>query len=118
MLVVFSRWCVELCFQDEKTKLGFDHFESRSYVGLMRHQTITALTHLFLARAPGMAREKEPPELAIHQLWTVTAALIQSGQVSRRVSKRLRPRAADQIQATQRRKAASTKPPQMSPENA
>jgi SRSO17 transposase len=48
--VAFSRWRVERCFEDEKTELGFDHFEGRSYVGLMRHQTITALTHLFLAR--------------------------------------------------------------------
>lgn len=48
--VAFSRWQVERCFEDEKTELGFDHFEGRSYVGLMRHQTITALTHLFLAR--------------------------------------------------------------------
>jgi SRSO17 transposase len=48
--VAFSRWPVERCFEDEKTELGFDHFEGRSYIGLMRHQTITALTHLFLAR--------------------------------------------------------------------
>ena len=48
--VAFSRWHVERCFEDEKMELGFDHFEGRSYVGLMRHQTITAVTHLFLAR--------------------------------------------------------------------
>jgi SRSO17 transposase len=48
--VAFSRWRVERCFEDQKTELGFDHFEGRSYVGLMRHQTITALTHLFLSR--------------------------------------------------------------------
>jgi len=48
--VGFSRWHVERCFEDQKTELGFDHFEGRSYVGLMRHQTITAITHLFLSR--------------------------------------------------------------------
>lgn len=48
--VAFSRWRIERCFEDEKTELGFDHFEGRSYVGLMRHQIITAVTHLFLAR--------------------------------------------------------------------
>jgi SRSO17 transposase len=48
--VAFSRWRVERCFEDEKTELGFDHFEGRSYIGLMRHQIITAVTHLFLAR--------------------------------------------------------------------
>jgi SRSO17 transposase len=48
--VTFSRWRVERCFEDQKTELGFDHFEGRSYLGLIRHQTITALTHLFLSR--------------------------------------------------------------------
>jgi len=48
--VAFSRWHVERCFEDQKTELGFDHFEGRSYLGLIRHQTITALTHLFLSR--------------------------------------------------------------------
>ncbi len=41
---------MERCFEDQKTEVGFDHFEGRSYVGLMRHQRITALTHLFLSR--------------------------------------------------------------------
>lgn len=58
--VAFSRWRVERCFEDEKTELGFDHFEGRSYVGLMRHQTITALTHLFLARTQQAWRGEKP----------------------------------------------------------
>jgi SRSO17 transposase len=57
--VAFSRWHVERCFEDQKTELGFDHFEGRSYVGLMRHQTITALTHLFLSRMHQQWREKK-----------------------------------------------------------
>jgi SRSO17 transposase len=28
--VAFSHWPVERCFQDQKTELGFDHFEGRS----------------------------------------------------------------------------------------
>lgn len=47
--VAFSRWRVERCFEDQKTELGFDHFEGRSYVGLKRHQAIAALSHLFLS---------------------------------------------------------------------
>lgn len=50
LLVAFTRWRVERCFEDQKTELGFDHFEGRSYVGLMRHQIVTALTHLFLSQ--------------------------------------------------------------------
>lgn len=57
--VGFSRWHVERCFEDQKTELGFDHFEGRSYVGLMRHQIITAVTHLFLSRMHGEWRGKK-----------------------------------------------------------
>jgi SRSO17 transposase len=50
LLVAFSRWHVERCFEDEKMELGFDHYEGRKYKGLIRHQALTALTHLFLER--------------------------------------------------------------------
>jgi SRSO17 transposase len=50
LLVAFSRWHIERCFEDQKTELGFDHFEGRSYLGLKRHQTVTAVSHLFLAQ--------------------------------------------------------------------
>jgi SRSO17 transposase len=51
LLVAFTRWSVERCFEDEKTELGFDHFEGRSYTGLIRHQRLVALTHLFCVEA-------------------------------------------------------------------
>jgi len=47
--VGFSRAHVERCFEDEKSELGMSHFELRNYLGLRRHLTVTALTHLFLA---------------------------------------------------------------------
>jgi SRSO17 transposase len=50
LLVAFSRWHVERCFEDEKMELGFDHYEGRKYRGLIRHQAVTAVTHLFLER--------------------------------------------------------------------
>lgn len=59
LLVAFSRWRVERCFEDQKTELGFDHFEGRSYLGLKRHQTVTALTHLFLAEVRSELGEKK-----------------------------------------------------------
>jgi len=50
LLVAFSRWRIERCFQDEKSELGLDHYEGRLYQGLKRHLIITAVSHLFLAR--------------------------------------------------------------------
>ena len=59
LLVGFSRWRIERCFEDQKTELGFDHFEGRSYVGLKRHQAITAVSHLFLSEVHHELREKK-----------------------------------------------------------
>jgi SRSO17 transposase len=50
LLAAFSRWREERCFEDEKTELGFDHYEGRSYRGMLRHQRLTALMHLFCGR--------------------------------------------------------------------
>jgi len=58
--VGFSRWHVERCFEDQKTELGFDHFEGRSYVGLKRHQAITAVSHLFLSETHQELRGEKP----------------------------------------------------------
>ena len=48
--VAFSRWHVERCFEDDKTELGMDHFEVRTYAAMMRHLTLTAASYLFVAR--------------------------------------------------------------------
>ena len=58
--VAFSRWRVERCFEDEKTELGLDHYEGRNYTGLLRHQLLTAVAHLFLARLAEQGRGEKP----------------------------------------------------------
>ena len=65
--VAFGRWLVERCFQDQKTGLGMDHFEVRSYRAVIRHLTITAVAFLFLSR---VRREKagENPDLTVCQV--------------------------------------------------
>src|SRR5262249_32076771 len=60
LLVAFSRWRIERCFEDSKTELGFDPFEGRSYVGLVRHQRLVALAHLLCARVCQRWGEKQP----------------------------------------------------------
>jgi SRSO17 transposase len=50
LLVAFSRWRVERCFEDEKGEIGLDHYEGRRYQGLKRHLILSAVSHLFLAR--------------------------------------------------------------------
>jgi SRSO17 transposase len=60
LLVGFSRWRIERCFEDGKTELGLDHFEGRSYTGLIRHQRLVGLAHLFCARVCERWGEKQP----------------------------------------------------------
>jgi hypothetical protein len=49
LLVAFSRWRVERCFEDEKGEIGLDHDEGRRYLGWRRHRIVSAVSHLFLA---------------------------------------------------------------------
>lgn len=60
LLAAFTRWHEERCFEDEKTELGFDHYEGRSYRGLLRHQRLTALAHLFCGRERQRLRGEKP----------------------------------------------------------
>jgi len=57
--VGFSRWPVERCLQDEKSKLGLSQFEVRKYDGVLRHLRITQVSHLFLARQTNRLAEKK-----------------------------------------------------------
>ncbi len=50
LLVAFSRWRVERCFEDHKSEIGLDQYEGRRYLGLKRHMLLSAVSYLFLAR--------------------------------------------------------------------
>jgi SRSO17 transposase len=58
--VAFSRWPVERCLEDEKDELGLSHFEVRKYDSIMRHLSITQVSHLFLARQTERLRGEKP----------------------------------------------------------
>jgi len=49
LLVAFSRWRVERCFEDGKSEIGLDQYEGRRYLGLKRHLILSAVSYLFLA---------------------------------------------------------------------
>jgi SRSO17 transposase len=59
LLVAFSRWRIERCFEDGKGEVGLDHYEGRRYVGLQRHLIISAISYLFLARMRHEQAEKK-----------------------------------------------------------
>ena len=59
LLVAFSRWRVERCFEDDKSEIGLDQYEGRRYLGLKRHLIISAVSYLFLARVRQHCGEKK-----------------------------------------------------------
>ena len=50
LLVAFSRWRVERCFEDQKGEIGLDQYEGRRYRGLRRHLILSGISYLFLSR--------------------------------------------------------------------
>ena len=50
LLVAFTRWRVERCFEDQKSEIGLDQYEGRRYQGLKRHLILSCVSYLFLSR--------------------------------------------------------------------
>ncbi len=108
LLVGFSRWRVERCFEDQKSEIGLDQYEGRRYQGLKRHLILSCVSYLFLSRMPEEFGG-ENPELTECQAHTAVAALIPCWWLDERPSKKLLERTAEEIGYTQRRNAAARK---------
>jgi SRSO17 transposase len=50
LLVAFSRWRVERCFEDQKGEIGLNQYEGRRYQGLKRHLILSCMSYLFLSK--------------------------------------------------------------------
>lgn len=57
--VAFNRWRIERIFEDGKGQVGFDHFEVRNYLSLMRHLILSMVSLLFLAQQTYRLNEKK-----------------------------------------------------------
>ena len=45
-----ARWPIERCFEEDKSELGLDHYEHRSWTAWHRHMRLVFLAQLFLVR--------------------------------------------------------------------
>lgn len=45
-----ARWPIERCFEEDKSELGLDHYEHRSWTAWHRHMRLVFLAQLFLLR--------------------------------------------------------------------
>jgi SRSO17 transposase len=56
-----ARWPIERCFQENKSDLGLDHYEHRSWTAWHRHMRLVFLAQLFLLRLQIKFKKKPPP---------------------------------------------------------
>jgi SRSO17 transposase len=64
------RWPIEIIFEEGKGELGFDHYETRSWLGWHHHMMLVSLAHHFLVRLRLKFKDKAPA-LTLYQvrLW-------------------------------------------------
>jgi SRSO17 transposase len=61
------RWPVEIIFEEGKGELGFDHYETRSWLGWQHHLLLVALAHHFLVRLR-LKFKDNAPALTLYQV--------------------------------------------------
>jgi SRSO17 transposase len=61
------RWPVEIIFEEGKGEIGFDHYETRSWLGWHHHMLLVSLAHHFLVRVRVKSKDKAPA-LTIYQV--------------------------------------------------
>jgi SRSO17 transposase len=61
------RWPVEIIFEEGKGELGFDHYETRSWLGWHHHLLLVALAHHFLVHLRAKFKDLAPA-LTLYQV--------------------------------------------------
>lgn len=59
-----ARWPIERCFQENKSELGLDHYEHRSWPAWHRHMRLVFLAQLFLLRLRQKYKKSPGPDAA------------------------------------------------------
>lgn len=106
--VAYSRWPVERCFQDDKGRVGLDHYEGRRYQGLIRHLILSSVSLLFLAQVRRSLGVRIA-DLTVRQLRMAANALIQALSLPVAAAKAVLEKAARIIQYHQKRNAQARK---------
>ena len=61
------RWPIEIIFEEGKGEVGFDHYETRSWLGWHHHMLLVSLAHHFLVRLRINLKDKTPA-LTVYQV--------------------------------------------------
>ena len=69
------RWPIETVFEESKGAVGFDHYETRSWLGWHHHMTLVAVAHGFLVRMRIVFQELAPA-LTIYQICLLLVSVL------------------------------------------
>jgi len=69
------RWPIETIFEEAKGEVGFDHYETRSWIGWHHHMLLSALAHHFLVRLRVRCQQLAPA-LTVYQVRLLLASVL------------------------------------------
>jgi SRSO17 transposase len=69
------RWPIETIFEESKGELGFDHYETRSWLGWHHHMLLVSLAHHFLVRLRVRFKDKAPA-LTLYQVRLLLSSVL------------------------------------------
>jgi SRSO17 transposase len=69
------RWPIETVFEESKGAVGFDHYETRSWLGWHHHMTLVAVAHGFLVHMRIVFHELAPA-LTIYQICLLVVSVL------------------------------------------
>ena len=69
------RWPVEIIFEEGKGEIGFDHYETRSWLGWHHHMLLVSLAHHFLVQLRVKFNDKAPA-LTLYQVRLLLTAVL------------------------------------------
>ena len=107
LFVAFSRWQIEKTFKESKNRVGYDHFEVRTYLAVTRHLILSTISLLFLVEQSLRLRKKAPG-------WTIPqvreAIKVQlDAEMSHKERRRLLENVIHKVKYYQRRSAVASK---------
>jgi SRSO17 transposase len=69
------RWPIETIFEEGKGAVGFDHYETRSWLGWHHHMLLVVLAHFFLVHLRLLFHE-QAPALTIYQMRLLVVSVL------------------------------------------
>lgn len=73
--VTGMRWPIETLFEEAKGEVGFDHYETRSWLGWHHHMLLAFLAHHFLVRLR-LKYKDQAPALTLYQVRLLLTAVL------------------------------------------